>query len=156
MHDEGSLCRFECLVLVASAQWEDAGDWTCVISFLTSDGFKSLSKFVRIKVKGSYCCNYAVELIKWPANCAQQAPDAISIDIGGQLTTADLGMSRGSSASTDSLDKILKNLADVMEPHRNDQQEQMSSSCYNNNHSNDSVSVGQPSEQPGYEKTGGK
>ena len=88
MHDEGGLSKFACLVLVASAQMEDAGDWTCVISFRTSDGFKSISKSVSIKIKDSYCYDYPGELFKWPANCSQQPPDAISIDIGGQLTKA--------------------------------------------------------------------
>ena len=143
MHDEGSLSKFECLVLVASAQMEDAGDWTCVISFLTSDGFKSMSKSIRIKVKGSVCYGFPVEFIKWSPSCAQQTPDAISLDIGGHLTTTDSGMSRGSSTSVDSLDEILRNLADVMatEPNRNDQQEQLSSPCYSVNYSSDSVSL---------------
>ena len=92
------------------------------------------------------------------ANCAQQAPDATYIDIGGQLTATDVGTSRGSLTSIDSLDEILKNLADVMatESNRNDQQEQLSSSSHNVNYSNDSVSFGQPSQQPGYEQSGGK
>ena len=55
MHDEGNLGKFECLVVVASAQIKDAGNWTCVISFLTSDGFKSIRKIINVKVKGSYC-----------------------------------------------------------------------------------------------------
>ena len=152
MHDEGSLSKFECLVLVASAQMEDAGDWTCVISFRTSDGFKSISKSVGIKIKGSYCYDYTGELFKWPASCSQQPPDAISIDIGGILTTTDLGMSRGTSASIDSLDGILNKLADVMaiDSNQNDEQEQFSGD------SSDSVSFEQPSKQPAYEQSGGK
>ena len=100
-----------------------------------------------------------VHLNQSVATCAQQAPDeTISIDIGGKLIPRDLGTSRGSSTSIDSLDEILKNLADVMaiEPTPNDQQEQLSTSCSNVNYSSDSVSFGQPSEQAGCEQTGGK